>query len=131
MNKKGQGEMLVVGVIVVFIIAIIVGAMFVMPIYNVWAKEKKGEASLAEAEWDRQIQIAEAEANLEAQSYNADAEIIRAAGVAEANLIIAGSLDEQYLRYLWIQGLNDGSSEVIYVATEAGLPILEAGRLSE
>jgi hypothetical protein len=29
---------------------------------------------------------------------------------------------------LWIQGLQDGSSETIYIPTEANLPILEATR---
>lgn len=29
----------------------------------------------------------------------------------------------------WVKGLTDGSSEVIYVPTEANLPILEAGRI--
>lgn len=33
------------------------------------------------------------------------------------------------LRYLWIQGLQEGATpQVVYVPTEAGLPILEAGR---
>ncbi|UCF13227.1 MAG: hypothetical protein JSW06_02940 [Thermoplasmatales archaeon] len=36
--------------------------------------------------------------------------------------------NEAYLRYLWIQGLHDGSSEVIYIPTEANLPILESVR---
>ena len=36
--------------------------------------------------------------------------------------------NDAYLRYLWVQGLQDGSSEVIYIPTEAGLPILEATR---
>ncbi len=61
------------------------------------------------------------------------AEVERAKGVAEANKIIGSSLkgNESYLRYLWIQGLQDGSSEVIYIATEAGLPILEASRFNK
>ncbi len=58
------------------------------------------------------------------------AEVERAKGVAEANQIIGESLkgNESYLRYLWIQGLQYGSSEVIYIPTEANLPILEASR---
>jgi len=117
--------------VILFIIGSVLALAFIGPVYKVWAQEKTGQADLAEAEWNKQIQVAEAEANLEAQEYNAQAEVIRAAGVAEANLIIAGSLDEQYLRYLWINGLHDGTSEVIYIATEAGMPILEAGRISE
>lgn len=60
----------------------------------------------------------------------ADAEIIRATGASESNRIIAEGLGgpEGYLRYLWIQSLENNKANVIYVPTEAGLPILEAGR---
>jgi prohibitin 1 len=61
---------------------------------------------------------------------DAEIEIARAKGAAEANRIIANSITEDYIRYLWVQGLNDGNSEVIYVPTEANLPILEAGKIS-
>ncbi len=83
----------------------------------------------AEAEQDRQIKVREAQAKLDAAKFEADSEIERARGVAEANKIIGESLknNEAYLRYLWVQGLNDNSGEVIYVPTEANLPILEAG----
>ena len=50
--------------------------------------------------------------------------------VQEANEIIGESLkeNEEYLKYLWVKGLQDGSSEVIYIPTEANMPILEAGK---
>ena len=107
--------------------------VFGAPIYNVWAKEKKGEAQLRQAEWNKQIIIEDAKAKAESASLLADAEIERAKGVAEANKIIGESLknNDAYLRYLWIQGLQDGSSEIIYIPTEANLPILEATRSLE
>lgn len=60
------------------------------------------------------------------------AEVERAKGVAEANVIHGDSLkdNEAYLRYLWTIGLQDDSSKVIYIPTEANLPIMEATRLS-
>lgn len=61
---------------------------------------------------------------------DAEIEVARAKGVSEANKIIADSISQQYIQYLWVQGLNDGNSEVIYVPTEANLPILEASRTS-
>jgi hypothetical protein len=99
--------------------------------YNVWAEGKLGEAELARAESNRRIKTLEAKAFLESANYMADAEIVRAQGVAEANKIIGDSLkdNESYLRYLWIQSLNSQSSQVVYVPTEANLPILEASRL--
>ena len=98
--------------------------------FGVWSKGKAGEATLAEQEWAKKVAIEEAKAEMESAKLKAQAEIERAKGVAEANRIIADSLkgNEVYLRYLWVNGLHDGSSEVIYVPTEAQLPILEAGK---
>lgn len=100
-------------------------------VYDVWAQRKAGEAELARAESNRQITTLEAKARMESSRHLADAEIIRAKGVAEANKIIGDSLkgNESYLRYLWIHGLAEGGNQVIYVPTEANLPILEAKRL--
>jgi len=63
----------------------------------------------------------------------ADAEAIRAEGVARANKIIGDSLsgNEGYLRYLWIQSLQSSKMQVVYVPTEANLPILESRRLKD
>jgi hypothetical protein len=58
-------------------------------------------------------------------------EVERAKGVASANKIIGDSLkdNEAYLRYLWIADMtNNKAPSVIYVPTEANIPILEAGR---
>ncbi len=117
--------------IVALLITIGVG-MWGIPVYQVWQKGLAGQAELKQAEWNRQIAIREAEAKMESATLLAKAEVERAKGVAEANKIIGESLreNESYLRYLWIQGLHDGNSEIIYVPTEANLPILEASRFS-
>lgn len=114
------------GIIVTGVISGMVGC----PLYTVWQQGLSGEAKLREAEYSRQIAVEEAEAKAAAAVQLAEAEKIRAGGVAEANKIIGESLagNEAYLRYLWIQGLHDGSSEIIYIPTEANLPILEAMR---
>jgi hypothetical protein len=120
---------LVVSFLIVFGIALFAWGL---PRYGVYSRELSGKAELKEAEWSRQIAIEEAEARLESAKLDAQAEVERAKGVAEANEIIGESLqnNEAYLKYLWINGLHDGSSEVIYIPTEANLPILEATRLS-
>jgi regulator of protease activity HflC (stomatin/prohibitin superfamily) len=66
----------------------------------------------------------------ELQKAQKDAEIAvaKAKGVAESNKIIAGSISDNYLRYLWIEGLQSNEKQIIYVPTEANLPIMEAGR---
>lgn len=117
------------GIALILIIIIPIG-MWGFPKYNVWKSGLEGQAELKRAEQNRQIAIEEAKAKKEAAQSLADAEIIRAEGVAKANKIIGDSLkgNEAYLRYLWIDSLNNNQQNVIYVPTEAGLPILEAGK---
>ena len=112
---------------VVLIILILIG-MWGIPKYRIYKKDLWGQAELREAEWTKKILIEEAKAKKESAILLAEAEVERAKGLAASNKIIAESLSEEYLRYLWIQGLQDGTSEVIYVPTEANLPILEATR---
>lgn len=111
---------------IIAVVLLIGGALWGIPNYKVYSRELNGKAQLKEAEWNRQIAIQEAEALKESAKLMAEAEILRAAGIAEANEIIAGSITEEYIRYKFVEGLNDGNTEVIYVPTEANLPILEA-----
>lgn len=62
---------------------------------------------------------------------DAEIEIARAQGVAKSNVIIAESLTDPYLRYRFIQGLQSNNLQVIYVPTEANLPVMEAGRFGK
>jgi regulator of protease activity HflC (stomatin/prohibitin superfamily) len=81
---------------------------------------------------ERQIQVRDAESKAKAAVQLAQAEVNRAKGVAEANRIIAHSITPEYLRYFYIQQLAQVEhlgGKIIYVPTEAGLPILEANRL--
>lgn len=112
---------------IIMTIVIITGLlMFILPQYGVWSMELSGKAELKEAEWSRQIAVEEAKAEKDAASLKAEAEVIRAAGIAKANEIISKSLTKEYIQYKFVEGLNDGNTEVIYVPTEANLPILEA-----
>lgn len=119
--------------ITILLILLFIGIGFGLwgcPQWNVYAERLSGEAKLAEAESSKKIAIAEAEAKKQSATASAEAEIIRAKGVAEANKIIGDSLkqNEGYLRYLYIQSLSEAETQgnkVIYIPTEAGLPILE------
>ncbi|WP_300526758.1 hypothetical protein [Maricaulis sp.] len=121
------GSIITVGVLGV---AVLGGALWGLPQYGVWQQELAGRAELVRAEQNRRIAVLEAQARLEAEELNAEAEVARARGVAEANSIVAEGLGgpEGYLRYLWIQSLGENGQDVIYIPTEAGLPILEASR---
>jgi regulator of protease activity HflC (stomatin/prohibitin superfamily) len=98
------------------------------PMYNVWSQSLAGKAELNKAEFTRQVAVLEAQAKKDSAQQLADAEVIRAQGVAKANQIIGNSLKDnrEYLQYLYITGLEDGSKNgnvTIYVPTENGLPV--------
>ena len=112
--------------VVIAIIGLAVVVMWGLPKYNVWCSELQGRAEFVRAEQNRQIKIEEAKANLEAEKLNAMAEVERAKGAAEAIRIENGSITPNYIRYLWVRQQNMQASKVIYIPTEAGLPILEA-----
>jgi hypothetical protein len=117
-----------IGIIVITIAAL----MVVIPPYRVWSSEMKGKAEYMRAEQNRRIRVEEAKANLDAEKLNAQAEVERAKGAAEAIKIENGSLTPTYIQYLWVRQQNANSNNrIIYIPTEAGLPVLEAGRAKE
>ena len=105
-----------------------------MPTYNVYSKTMAGKAAYEEAVQNRRIRVLEAQALLDAAELTAQAEVARAKGTNEANRIMAESLGgpENYLRWAYINMLQEtagtGDRQIIYLPTEAGMPILEAGR---
>ena len=129
--------------LVISFVLVVSLSLWAWPKYKVYSMEMNGKASLKEAEWSKQILIVEAKAQEEAALMQAKArvtlvrakaegkaDIELAKAAAEANRIIGESLknNEAYLRYIWIKGLQEGSGERIYIPTEAGMPILEAGK---
>lgn len=130
-TRCAEGDAMGILFLVFIAFILLAGGCWGVPRWHVYQQEKSGEAALAKANSDRHIAVLEANAKEEAAKSLANAEVIRAGGVAQANKIIGDSLkgNESYLRYLWIQNLGEGKNEVIYVPTEANLPLLEAGRL--
>ena len=118
-----------VGGLVAFIViaGFIVFAMWALPTYRVWSREMAGRAQLAEAEFNKQIISVEAQARLEAERYNAEAEIERARGAAQAMREVQDTLTDTYILYLWVRLMAENDN-IIYIPTEASLPILEIGR---
>jgi len=100
------------------------------PIWAVWAGKKKGEAELSEANFAEQVAIAKARARLSAAEMNKQAEVVEAEAVAVSINTIGDALqkNDSYLRWQWIKMMDQNSNSTIYVPTEAGLPILEAGK---
>lgn len=129
MDQKTGCSLMGVGVGVVLLLALMLG----WPQYRVYQQRLAGEARLAEAQSSRQVAILEARAKKESAISLAEAEVIRAEGAAKANKILQDSLGgpEGYLRYLQIQALEESKASLIYVPTEAGLPVTEAKRLDQ
>ena len=107
-------------------------AMWLLPIYGVWAAGKTGDAALAEAHGEQRMQVAQARGRVEAATLNKQAEIIDAEAVAKSIEIISNKLkgNHGYLQWQWIKMMENrnADADTIYVPTEAGLPILEAGK---
>jgi regulator of protease activity HflC (stomatin/prohibitin superfamily) len=134
-DELGFNPMPYVVIVILLIILSIGGGMWGCPQYSVWNAEMTGRAELARADQNREIAVRTAKAKTDAARYEAQAEVERARGVAEANKIVADSLGgpEGYLRWMWINAMKEGKdgNTVVYVPTEAGLPILEADRLNK
>ncbi|MDD9806807.1 MAG: hypothetical protein OXU34_00805 [Gammaproteobacteria bacterium] len=118
--KKGLLAMaaVVVGVALLFALA---GSYRV---YSVWSASKQGQADLALAENSRKVLVEQAKAEKLAAQERADA------------IKIVGEAASRYPAYRYQEFLGDlGESirngnvrQIIYIPTEAGLPILEAGK---
>lgn len=128
--KTNQNGFIDPGVALFAIAITVVGGLIFIggPQYNVWQQSLAGKAELQKAEYTRQVAVLEAQAKKDSAQQLADAEIIRATGVAKANQIIGDSLKDnrEYLQYLYITGLEDGSKNgnvTIYVPTEGGMPV--------
>jgi regulator of protease activity HflC (stomatin/prohibitin superfamily) len=114
------------------VLLLFVAFFAVMPLYGVWSQRLQGRADLAQAEAETKIAVLRAEREEAASHHYAEAEVIRARGVARAIKEVENSLGgpEGYLRWQYVNMLEeqDGVAQIIYVPTEAGLPILEAGK---
>lgn len=94
------------------------------PVLNVYYKEMRGKASLAEAQFSRQVEVARAQAELDAAELQAEA--IRTVGAAAKEF--PEYRNQQFITAFG-DAMNNGNVEkIIYVPTEANIPIIEAGR---
>jgi regulator of protease activity HflC (stomatin/prohibitin superfamily) len=132
MRMTPLGSWLTLGVVVIVLLA---GALVGLPTYNVYSKQMAGRAAYEQAVQDRRIRVLEAQAALDSARLTAQAEVERARGANEANRIMADALGgpEAYLRWSYINMLQETAGkegrQTIYIPTEAGMPILESGRV--
>lgn len=128
--------LIIVGLGLGLLFGTIGGVWYTYKTVQVWGAEMSGRAILAEAEFSRQARVEEARARANAAELEGQAELTRAEFAAAANAALAEGLGgpEEYLRYLYIRMLEESGGtkgQIIYIPTEAGMPILEANRLEK
>jgi regulator of protease activity HflC (stomatin/prohibitin superfamily) len=80
-----------------------------------------------EAKLTAEQEVQQKQFMLEQARKDAEIEVARAEGAAQAQEIVRSTLSGPYLQYLWIKTLS-GNPNVIYVATEANLPIFKPSK---
>ena len=105
-------------------ITLMILILFGWPHYKVWKQGMDGQAALAEAEQSKMIQVQVAKAELESAKLRAQA--IQLVGQAAKDY-------PEYRKQEFIgafgEALRDGRiQQIIYVPTEANIPIVEAGK---
>lgn len=118
----------------ILLTGLLFGGWYVVKNLQVWSASINGQAVLAETEYSRQARVSEARAKAEAAELEGKAELTKAQFAAKANQALAEGLggSEAYLRYLYIRMLEENQrNDVIYIPTEAGMPILEANRMAK
>jgi hypothetical protein len=124
MNNSNSNGVVVGFLLIVFGIIAVLGLMFGVPVYRVWAANYTGRAILVKAEQTRQVLVTQANAELEAAKARAQA------------IAIVGEAAQKYPEYrqqefmgAFAEALREGNmSQIIYVPTEANIPVMEAGR---
>lgn len=114
-----------IGLVAGGFVAICLVAAFGWPYYNVWSSSMIGRASLMRAEQEKQIAIEQAKAEMESAKLRAQA------------IEIVGEASKRYPEYrtqefigAFGDAIKSGQVEqIIYVPTEANIPIVEANRL--
>lgn len=109
------------------LLVLFIGMLIGIPRYNAYRQTQAAEALMEAAIWNRKIMLEDARNEVETAKLKAQAEIERARGVAEATKILGESLrgNEGYLKYLWVEAVKAGTNQVIYVPTEAQVPIVD------
>ena len=124
MNKqRGEGELVIV-ITVLFGIGLVIGLFLLWPQYNVYSQRLSGEAALAHAHAARQVLVQQAQAEK-------DSALLRAEAIA-----IVGKAAHDFPEYrnqefigAFAEAMHNGKiNQIIYVPTEANIPILEAGK---
>jgi hypothetical protein len=110
------------------LVLLIGGCMGAMPKYDLYKAETGKRARVAEARAEADAEQYRADRAVETATAEAEARRIEAEGIRDAQDTIASSLTPEYISWFFIDRLDDIDGQVIYVPTEGGVPVMEAGR---
>jgi regulator of protease activity HflC (stomatin/prohibitin superfamily) len=113
-----------VGVVFGLLACVAFGLWF-FPTYRVWQAGQSGKAALMRAEQEKQIQIEQAKAELEAAKLRADAIEI----VGQASKDFPEYRTQEFIGAFGEAIKSGAIDQIIYVPTEANIPIVESGRV--
>ncbi len=124
--SEDSKSLVVLGGCGAMILGIIFLFMWGMPKYGVWRAGLQGEATLMRAEQEKKIQIEQAKAELESAKLRAEA------------IQIVGKASKDFPEYrtqefigAFGEAIKSGEiDQIIYVPTEANIPIVESGRVA-
>jgi hypothetical protein len=109
-------------------VVLVIGALMLgLPQYSVWQQGLSGEAALARAEQTRRIQVTQAQAEL-------DSAVLRAQAIEIVGQAAKDFPEYRYQEFLgaFAEALqSDSIDKIIFVPTEANIPVTEAGRSVE
>lgn len=123
MSSDGKTVVIIVGVITFLVAGVVALWLGIGPIYRVWSQKKEGEAILAHAHAARQVLVTQAEAERDAAKMRAEAIAI----VGQAAKDFPEYRQQEFIG-AFAEAMHNGRiTQIVYIPTEAGIPILEAG----
>lgn len=124
MNENRRVGIIIL-VIIIGVLALTASLFWILPVWNVWRSGLSGEAALKRAEQTRQILVTQARAEKESAGLRAEAISI----VGKAAKDFPEYRQQEFLG-AFAEALKEGKiSQIMYVPTEADIPITEASRL--
>jgi hypothetical protein len=121
---KPVSTSVLISVLTVGSIVLLAALFWGLPVWNVWKSGLSGEAELRRAEQEKMIMIEQARAEKESAVLRAEA--IQIIGQATKDF---PEYRQQEFIGAFANAIQDGSiHQIIYVPTEANIPITEAGK---
>ncbi len=108
-------------------ILLVLTLVFFRPVFGPWIQERKGFANLRQAEQERRILIEQAQAEKDAATLRAEAIQI----VGQAAKDFPEYREQEYIGAFAEMLTQCRGQQLIYIPTEASIPVLEATRLQE